>query len=179
MSTANGKLSLCNSTIALTGACPAGGTIIDFVGYGTTPNCFEGAATAPAPSNTMSIFRIDSSCTDANNNVLDFAAAAPDPRNSVYPSHICSPTGADEITNDETDILFYPNPVADKFTIYDLRFTILETAIFDVYGKLFFREQREAGSQEQTIDVSDLASGIYFLRITDGKNIRTAKFVKE
>ena len=33
---------------ALTGACPTGATIVDFVGYGTTANCFEGSGPTPA-----------------------------------------------------------------------------------------------------------------------------------
>ena len=42
MSATAGKVALVSSTTALAGACPTGATIIDFVGYGTTANCFEG-----------------------------------------------------------------------------------------------------------------------------------------
>jgi len=44
MSATAGKIALVNSTTALSGTCPTGTGIIDFAGYGTTANCFEGTA---------------------------------------------------------------------------------------------------------------------------------------
>lgn len=87
LSAANGKVALCNSTNALTGACPTGGSIIDIVGFGTA-NCSEGAAAA-AGSNTASVQRKSSGCTDTDNNSSDFATATPAPRNSATPVHSC------------------------------------------------------------------------------------------
>src|SRR4051812_36980156 len=40
MSGAAGKVALVNNSTALSGACPTGANISDFVGYGTTANCF-------------------------------------------------------------------------------------------------------------------------------------------
>ncbi|MBD0325999.1 MAG: lamin tail domain-containing protein, partial [Pyrinomonadaceae bacterium] len=54
MAAGAGKVALVNTTTPLSGACPAGAQIIDFVGYGITANCFEGLGPAPAPSNTTS-----------------------------------------------------------------------------------------------------------------------------
>ena len=43
MAATAGKVALVSSTTALTGSgCPFGPTVLDFVGYGTTPTCFEG-----------------------------------------------------------------------------------------------------------------------------------------
>jgi uncharacterized protein len=55
MSATSGKVALVSSTTALSGGCPVGGNIVDFVGYGTganAPSCFEGTAGAPTLSNT-------------------------------------------------------------------------------------------------------------------------------
>jgi Peptidase family C25/Lamin Tail Domain len=38
-----GKVALVNSTAPLAGACPVGGGIVDFVGYGSSVNCFQGS----------------------------------------------------------------------------------------------------------------------------------------
>lgn len=57
MSGTAGKIALVNNNTALSGACPTGAQIIDFVGFGTTANCNEGGTNAPAPSNTTSIER--------------------------------------------------------------------------------------------------------------------------
>ncbi|WP_343425248.1 lamin tail domain-containing protein [Candidatus Amarolinea dominans] len=41
MSGSQGKVALVNSTTALSGACPTGASIIDFIGFGAA-NCYEG-----------------------------------------------------------------------------------------------------------------------------------------
>jgi fibronectin type 3 domain-containing protein/beta-lactamase superfamily II metal-dependent hydrolase/predicted extracellular nuclease len=83
-----GKVALVAQTAALSGACPASVNIADLVGYGATANCNE-TANAPAPSNTAGDLRANSGCTDTNNNSTDFAAAAPNPRNSAAPQNSC------------------------------------------------------------------------------------------
>lgn len=65
MSGTAGKVALVNNGTALTGACPTGAQIIDFVGFGTTANCNEGGSNAPAPSNTTSIERKASATSTA------------------------------------------------------------------------------------------------------------------
>ena len=85
-----GNVALVNSTTALTGSgCPFGGTVIDFVGYGTTADCFEGAGRAPAPSNTTAAIRAAAGCTDTDNNSANFAAATPTPRNTSSSANQC------------------------------------------------------------------------------------------
>lgn len=70
----------------------------DFVGYGTTANCSEGAgapaSNAPAPSLTTSVHRLGMprGAQDTDSNVTDFTTAAPDPRNSAF-------TGAPTVTS--------------------------------------------------------------------------------
>ncbi|MCY7351679.1 MAG: lamin tail domain-containing protein, partial [Cytophagaceae bacterium] len=101
MSATGAKVALVNATTALSGACPTGGTIVDFVGYGTTPNCNEGGANAPAPSTTTAILRALNGCTDSNNNSTDFTAGTPTPRNSATALSSCgSPAGINLSIND-------------------------------------------------------------------------------
>jgi hypothetical protein len=100
MAATAGKVALVAGTTALTGSgCPLSATVADFVGYGTTANCFEGAGPAPAPSNTTADFRKAGGCVDTNNNNADFFVSAPFPRNTSSPLGDCAP----EITiNDVT-----------------------------------------------------------------------------
>lgn len=88
MSATAGKVALVNTTTALSGACPTAG-VIDFVGFGTTPNCYEGAGSTPAPSNTLAVLRGNNGCTDTDNNNTDFATGSPAPRNSSSPPYSC------------------------------------------------------------------------------------------
>ncbi|MBV9069810.1 MAG: lamin tail domain-containing protein [Acidobacteria bacterium] len=88
MSGTAGKVALVNQSAALSGTCPTGITIIDFIGYGTTANCSESAPTANL-SNTTSASRIDNGCTDTDHNNTDFTLGTVNPRNSASPSWSC------------------------------------------------------------------------------------------
>lgn len=93
-----GKVALVNNTTLLTGTCPTGANIVDFVGFGTTANCYEGTGPTPAPSNTTSVERLNAGCTDTDQNNADFVVSAvpPTPRNSGTPLNPCGgpPTAA-------------------------------------------------------------------------------------
>lgn len=78
MSATAGKVALVNNSTALTGACPTGANILDFVGYGTA-NCNEGGTNAPAPGTMTSVAR-NAAGADTNVNGTDFTAGAPTPQ---------------------------------------------------------------------------------------------------
>ena len=88
MSATTGKVALVNVSTALSGTCPTGSTIIDFVGFGGA-NCFEGVGPTAVLTNTTAALRASAGCTDANNNAADFTTGAPTPRNSASPVNIC------------------------------------------------------------------------------------------
>lgn len=94
MSATTGKIALVNSTTNLTAVtCPTDSTIVDFVGYGTSANCWEGGGSlptgsgtnfsAPQISNTTSDQRLIEGL-DTNYNSDDFSPLTPTPRNSGY-----------------------------------------------------------------------------------------------
>jgi hypothetical protein len=89
MAGTNGKVALVNTTTFLSGTCPLGPDVIDFVGYGTA-NCFEGSGAVPVLSNTTAGIRIDGGCTDTDDNAADFITGDPMPRNTSSPFNDCS-----------------------------------------------------------------------------------------
>lgn len=89
MSATAGKVALVNSTAALSGTSASGPAVVDYVGFGTTANAFEGATYAPAPSNTQAIVRALNGCTDSNNNGADFSTTAPTPHNTAMALAVC------------------------------------------------------------------------------------------
>ncbi len=91
MSASSGKVALVNGGPSLSGSCPLGGNVVDFVGYGTA-NCFEGGGAAPGLSNTTAALRNSSGCADTDNNAGDFAAGAPSPRNTASSPVFCGTT---------------------------------------------------------------------------------------
>jgi DNA/RNA endonuclease G (NUC1) len=83
MSGTSGKVALVDTFDGLTGNCPtANPHVMDFVGYGAA-DCREGAATAPSPGNTTSIFRQGGGSTDTNNNGTDFVTGTAAPRRTA------------------------------------------------------------------------------------------------
>ncbi|MEK6301176.1 MAG: C25 family cysteine peptidase [Acidobacteriota bacterium] len=88
MSATNGKVALVNNSTMLSGACPAGANIIDFVGFGSA-NCFEGSGATPVLANTTAALRNMGGCTDTDSNSADFTTGAPNPRNSSSPVNPC------------------------------------------------------------------------------------------
>ncbi len=81
MSATAGKVALTKTQTLLAVSNPIGNPdLVDFIGFGAA-NAYEGAAPAPAPSNTTSDLRANGGATDTNNNSADFAAGSPNPRN--------------------------------------------------------------------------------------------------
>jgi endonuclease G len=83
MSGTSGKVALVNSFDGLVGNCPTSDPhVMDFVGYGSA-DCREGTTTAPAPSNTTSIFRLGGGSIDTDRNGSDFVTGTPNPRRTA------------------------------------------------------------------------------------------------
>ena len=79
----------------------------------------------------------------------------------------------------ENDLVVYPNPVSDRITV-KLRtndFQVSNMAVYDINGKLI-RTQAVSDNQIE-MSTQSLAAGNYFLRLSDGKNSVTTKFVKK
>jgi uncharacterized protein len=96
MSATAGKVALVNNqtTIASGTSCPSGATIVDFVGYGTGTNCFEGSGPTATLSNTTAALRKNDGCTETDSSSSDFSTGSPNPRNTASPVHFCNaPTG--------------------------------------------------------------------------------------
>ena len=89
MAAGSGKVALQTNITPIAGSCPLTGTA-DLVGYGSTATCDEGAGPASALSNTLASLRKRGGCFDSNNNNVDFASGAPNPRNSASPTRSCT-----------------------------------------------------------------------------------------
>jgi uncharacterized protein (TIGR03437 family) len=88
-----GKVALVSGVASLAGSgCPLGVTIVDFLGYGSTANCFENApvTVSGTNANARSVIRT-ASCTDTDNNSADFSnpTTAPVARNTVTTPTTC------------------------------------------------------------------------------------------
>ena len=80
----------------------------------------------------------------------------------------------------QTDFVLFPNPAKSVITISS---TIIGSVkinyeIVDVLGKVIMQNEN-TGSDKFSININDLNSGIYFLRLQVNNSVVVKKFVKE
>ncbi|PBQ33512.1 hypothetical protein CNR22_17590 [Sphingobacteriaceae bacterium] len=76
-------------------------------------------------------------------------------------------------------VILYPNPVKDKLNIEGFVTSNLSYEIFASDGKRVKTFNPASFALESQVDVSTLAAGIYFLKITDDQTKKYLKFIKE
>ncbi|MCR4738377.1 MAG: fibronectin type III domain-containing protein [Bacteroidales bacterium] len=81
------------------------------------------------------------------------------------------------INDYEQTISLYPNPNNGRFTINNEQFIMNNVQVYDVYGKLLKTIEADANTVE--LDVRELSSGMYFVRISTEKGVVTKSFVKK
>ena len=97
---------------------------------------------------------------------------------------IDSTIGVEEITIYKQSLKIYPNPVKGTSII---SFNVSEQGIysmklFNSYGQEIsevFNQSLESGYQTKILDVSELSSGFYFVRLTNGRNTQSVKMIVE
>ena len=82
-------------------------------------------------------------------------------------------TGLNDIAQ-TASIRFYPNPTTGELRIDNGEMMIESIEIYDLVGRVVFKSPVSQLSQETTIDVSHLSSGIYFLKVA-GKTVKIIK----
>ncbi|MCQ2284570.1 MAG: T9SS type A sorting domain-containing protein, partial [Bacteroidales bacterium] len=87
-------------------------------------------------------------------------------------------TGLNEYLS-ENDVEIYPNPAENTLFINfdNNQYNVSNIQLFDINGRLISSEQVEANVN--SINVSNLTSGCYFIRLSDGRNAFTTKFIKK
>ena len=73
------------------------------------------------------------------------------------------------------NIAIYPNPVSDQLNIYSENVVIETVAIYSMNGKKVVEELTETNS----IDVSTLSKGIYFIEVSSEYGKTVKKFIKK
>jgi len=85
-------------------------------------------------------------------------------------------TGTPEIMNEKFTL--YPNPVTDKLNIYaENESTNLDISLFNIAGQVVL-SQTFYNTGTIDLDLSDLRSGLYFVRIQSGDEVISKKIIK-
>ncbi|WP_338349979.1 S8 family serine peptidase [Nonlabens tegetincola] len=82
-----------------------------------------------------------------------------------------------------TEFQIYPNPATSSITILASSLNDSKKAVVDMYDMLgqrvFSKNYNVNGSLDETIDISNLNSGIYIVRVSNGSSITSQKLVIE
>ena len=84
----------------------------------------------------------------------------------------------DAIAENTTSFNIYPNPVNDKLNIVT-EAEIEEIVVYDVYGRIQNFRNSETQELRNSIDVTDLNSGIYFVKVVTDNGEVVKRFVKK
>lgn len=82
--------------------------------------------------------------------------------------------GTDEVSNNDSKISLFPNPVKDYISI-ETKAVIDAISIYDINGRQINSFEKIANK----IDVSAIEKGVYFLKATTNNEFQTLKFIKE
>ncbi|MCT4629582.1 T9SS type A sorting domain-containing protein [Winogradskyella sp.] len=86
-----------------------------------------------------------------------------------------STLGIDEISNIEDWLLVYPNPVSETLHIKTFGQDLKRLALYSVNGQIVLAQNEVQNS----VDVSNLPSGVYFLQIETAQGSTTKKIIKQ
>ncbi len=77
----------------------------------------------------------------------------------------------------ETSVTIYPTIVSDVVNIESLGITgLLEANLFDMNGRLLLRQNV---NNQDSMDIQELATGVYFLQVNDGNKVWNFKLIKQ
>lgn len=75
------------------------------------------------------------------------------------------------------DFTIYPNPASEKITLVIPYFEDVNIDIYSLLGEKI--QNQEISSKQTQIDISNLSSGVYLLKFSNGKEIFTQKLIKK
>jgi len=168
----------CDSVIALqlslsqadTSVTMSGGTLSSIV-IGSIYQWIDCITGNPIPGGNAQIFQPSASGIYAlvitQNNCTDTS--------SCYPV-IVSGISKGELN---TGVTIFPNPTKEAITVFSVQFKVEKIELFSLIGERLYEKACIGNCNEESVDVSPLSVGIYFVKVSTEKGIATFKVVKE
>ena len=100
-----------------------------------------------------------------------------DETESALSEEVCVKTLGEGIEELTSSVSIYPNPVSDKLYI-EAEAEVKEVVVYDVYGR---RQVTETPSHQGnlSVDVTDLNSGVYFVKVVTENGEAVQRFIKK
>jgi hypothetical protein len=92
---------------------------------------------------------------------------------------IPAPVGVEEISNNPCGVSLFPNPSTNQIILESKKSPIINIEIFNLVGELIYSKNESIKSMKKTIGISQLPSGLYFVKIQTEKGKANLKFIKE
>ena len=117
--------------------------------------------------------------TGFNFSTSKFGNTYPDYRYYIVPRSMTDFTTGINNYVSESDITVAPNPAVDQLnvTVKNDKFQVSQLYVVDMTGRVVSAQNVQENNI--SLDVNALSSGMYFLRLTDGKTNVTTKFIKK
>ena len=144
------------------------------VGNALTYNVYQGEekiATTELPSYTVEGL-------EAGTEYCFTVTAVNEVGESEKSAEACGKTKTDGIEELATSLNVYPNPVSDKLYI-ETEVEIEEVVVYDVYGRVQNLRNSETQKLRNSIDVTDLNSGVYFVKVVTENGEVVKRFIKK
>lgn len=138
----------------LSGGSPAGGS---YSGPGISSNLFTAEIAGVGTHDIVYTFTSQAGCTNTTSATITVDACA-----SI-------------LENELLQVSVYPNPAENKITIEaekEVNYTIS-----DASGRIVYTSSKAI--QQETIDVSEFQSGVYFVNLENITNVSTIRFIKK
>ena len=88
-------------------------------------------------------------------------------------------TSIEETPTKNNTLVLYPNPVLDKLVVGSSEFREKwELKLFNILGEQVFSQPQTSNFKPQTVDVSQLPPGIYFVKMRGETGEQIGKFIK-
>jgi hypothetical protein len=97
---------------------------------------------------------------------------------SAFTKEVCVTATADMIEEIDSKVEIYPNPVDDRLYIVT-EDDVKEVVVYTITGVIVGQQSTDNRQQTLTIDLSDLKSGIYFVKINTEKGNIVKRIIKQ
>ena len=136
---------------------------------------------------TVTVTSFDMTDLDSNREYCFELTAVNDGGESDKTEEVCEITLADEpepevpgegVEENAASFNVYPNPVNDRLYI-ETEAEIEEVVVYDVYGRVQNLRNSETQKLRNSIDVTNLNSGIYFVKVVTANGETVKRFIKD
>ncbi len=102
------------------------------------------------------------------------------PTTARYRDNFIVSLGNNELGFDQNQLKIYPNPASQKITISGIDLNLNDQLLIsDITGKVFYQTTIKQQLNNLTVEMPELANGIYFLNIRNANGNQVKKFIKE